>query len=137
MSNRRSAMFDRSRNLAVASAFLLAAGPAFAGQGQPTAVVYGQESEDFRTERVSYADLDLATIENQKLLNSRVSGAVKRVCLYRESKGRVLEGDYHLCSNAAWNGARPQIAQAVARAHDVALNGKSSIAAAAITISVR
>lgn len=129
-------MFDRSRNLAVASAILVAAGPAFAGQGQPV-IVYGEQSENVRTERVSYADLDLATAEDQQILNGRVSGAVKRVCLYRDSIGHMFESNYDNCADGAWDDARPQIAQAVARARDIALNGKSSIAAAAITIRVR
>jgi UrcA family protein len=128
-------MFDCSRNLAVASAILLGAGPAFAGQEQPVNV-YGEQSEDVRTERVSYADLNLALDEHRKLLNGRVSGAVKRVCLYRESVG-VLENSYDICADGAWSEARPQIAQAIARARDIAMNGKSSIAAAAITIQVR
>lgn len=129
-------MFDRSKNLAVASAFLLAAAPAIAGQGQPV-VVYGEQPANVRTERVSYADLNLATAEHQKILSSRVSGAVKRVCLYRESVGRMFESSYDDCADGAWDVANPQIAQAIARARDIALNGKSSIAAAAITISVR
>jgi UrcA family protein len=129
-------MFDRSRNFVVASVFLLAAGPAFAGQGQPV-VVYGEQPANVRTERVSYADLNLATAEHQKILNNRVSSAVKHVCLYRESVGRMFESSYDYCADGAWDVANPQIAQAIARAHEIALNGKSSIAAAAITISVR
>jgi UrcA family protein len=129
-------MFDRSKNLAIASAILLATGPAFAGQGQPV-VVYGEQPANVRTERVSYTDLNLATDDHQKILNSRVSGAVKRVCLYRESIGRMFESSYDSCADGAWDVANPQIGQAIARAHEIALNGKSSIAAAAITIRVR
>ena len=129
-------MFDRSRNLAVASAILLGASPAFAGQDQPVNV-YGEQSESVRTERVSYADLNLATDEHRKLLNGRVSDAVKRVCLYRESLGRMVESSYNICADGAWSEARPQISQAIARARDTAMNGESSIAATAITIRVR
>jgi hypothetical protein len=40
------------------------------------------------------------------------------------------------CDNRAWGEARPQIARAVQRAHDIASTGTSPIAAAAITISL-
>ena len=129
-------MFDRSRNLAVASAILLAAGPAFAGQGQP-AVVYGEESENFRTERVDFSDLDLGTQYGERQLNRRVAATVRNVCLTDFSGSALQAADFYRCSGSAWAGARPQIAQAIARARDIAMNGKSSIAAAAITIRIR
>lgn len=129
-------MFDRSRNLAIASAILLAAGPAFAGQGQP-AVVYGEESDNFRSESVSFDDLNLATATGERSLNRRVAAAVRNVCLDDFTGAALRSNDFYRCSDGAWAGARPQIAQAVARARGIALNGKSSIAAAAITIRVR
>jgi UrcA family protein len=91
--------------------------------------------ENVRTERVSYADLDLALRSHERKLNYRVAGAVKRVCLYEDRNG-LPDSDYYSCANDAWEGAGPQIAQAVARAKEIALTGKSSIAAAAITIGV-
>ena len=129
-------MFDRAKKLAVASTILLAAGPAFAGQGQPV-VVYGEPDENIRTVHVSYADLDLATPKGERQLNGRVSGAVKNVCLFGADGPRLQSGGYYDCAGEAWTSATPQMAQAVARAHELALNGKTSIAAAAITISVR
>lgn len=129
-------MFERATKFALASAILFAAAPALAGQNQPV-VVYGEKSDDVRTERVSYTDLDLATAAHQQILKGRVTGAVKRVCLYRESIGRQFESNYDSCADAAWDSANPQMAQAIARAREIALNGKSSIAAAAITISIR
>jgi UrcA family protein len=100
-------------------------------------VVYGHEEADVRTERVSYADLNLAASAGERKLVRRVSDAVKRVCLYRDGTIGLQSNGYTICADGAWDSANPQIAQAVQRAKDIALTGKSSIAAAAISISVR
>lgn len=117
------------------TASLLAAVAAPASAQERPVVVYAQPQENVRTVRVSYADLDLTQVRQERKLNLRVAGAVKRVCLYEDRSGLQDRG-YYSCADGAWDGARPQIAQAVARAKDIALNGKSSIAMAAITISV-
>lgn len=104
-------------------------------QNQPV-VVYGQQDENVRTVRVSHADLDLATRGGSRTLHLRVSGAVKRVCLYNDGEMGLRDRGYNDCSSGAWAGAKPQIAQAIARDQEIALTGKSSIAATAITISV-
>ena len=132
-------MFDHIiplKKLAIGSAALLAAGPAFAGQGKPV-VVYGEAVENVRTVRVSYADLDLASAKGERELSARVGGAVQQVCLFGVDGPRLQSSGYHECAGEAWTSARPQMANAIARANEIALNGKSSIAAAAITISVR
>ena len=129
-------MFDRSRNLAVASAILLGAAPAYAGQDQP-AVVYGEDSENFRTERVYFGDLDLASQNGERQLNRRVAATVRSVCLTDFTGSALQSAEFDRCADGAWAGARPQIARAVAQARDIAMNGKSSIAAAAITIRIR
>lgn len=108
--------------------------PAAAGQERPV-VVYAQPA-DVRVERVSYADLDLAQGSHVKKLNQRVGGAVKRVCLFENGRSGLQYRGYYSCADDAWDGARPQIAQAVTRAKEIAMTGKSSIAATAITISV-
>lgn len=115
------------------AASLLAA-TAAAGQDKPV-VVYGEPHEDIRTERVSYADLDLSQRAGQGTLNRRVSGAVKRVCLH-DGYGARQDFGYERCADDAWGGARPQIKRAIARAKEIALTGKSSIAATAITIRI-
>ena len=117
------------------TASLLIATAAFAAQNKPV-VVYAEPPENVRTERISYADLDLNQRGHARKLNLRVAGAVKRVCLYEDRTGLQDRG-YYACADSAWDDARPQIAQAVARAREIALTGKSSIAAAAITISAR
>jgi UrcA family protein len=116
------------------TASLLVAASASAAQESPV-VVYG-ESENVRTERVTYADLDLAQSKGAKKLERRVMGAVKRVCLFENSRIGLQDHGYYACAGEAWDGATPQIAQAVARAREIALTGRSSIAATAITISL-
>ena len=119
--------------LSGATASLLFAASAPAAQQKPV-VVYGG-SENTRTEHVSYADLDLTNNKHQKRLNLRVTGAVKRVCLYENSHG-LQDTGYYQCADDAWSSAKPQIAQAVERSKDIALTGHSSIAATAIAINL-
>lgn len=116
------------------TASLLVVASASAAQEGPV-VIYG-EPENIRTERVTYADLDLADFGDQRKLNLRVTGAVKRVCLYENSRHGLQDLGYYNCAGHAWDGAKPQIAQAVQRAKEIAMTGRSSIAATAITINV-
>jgi UrcA family protein len=90
--------------------------------------------EDQLTEVVSYADLDLASADGVKRLNSRVGGAVRHVCSPLD--GRDTIGSYGACKSYAWNGARPQMDLAIQRAQQVAQNGVSAIAPVAILITV-
>jgi UrcA family protein len=115
------------------TASLLLAASASAGQERPV-VIYG-EPENVRTERVTYADLDLAERRDQRKLNLRVTGAVKRVCLF-ENRSGLQDLGYYNCAGHAWDGAKPQIAQAIQRAREIAMTGQSSIAATAIAIRV-
>ncbi len=115
------------------TASLLVAVPASAGQEAPV-VIYG-EPENVRTERVTYADLDLANRRDQRKLNLRVTGAVKRVCLF-ENRSGLQDLGYYNCADGALDEAKPQIAQAVQRATEIAMTGQSSIAATAIAIKV-
>jgi UrcA family protein len=119
------------------TASLLVASSASAAQENPV-VVYGEakQAENVRTERVGYADLNLANNKDQKKLNLRVTGAVRRVCLFETSRPGLQDRGYYNCAGDAWDGARPQIAMAVQRARDIAMTGHSSIAATAITITL-
>ena len=117
--------------LLVAGLFLASA----AGQDKPV-VVYAEPQEGLRTERVSYADLDLAERKGENRLRLRVAGAVKRVCLFENGRSGLQDSGYTRCSGEAWDGANPQIAQAVARAREIALTGHSAIPATAIAIRV-
>lgn len=124
--------------LLVASALVAGFGsmPALAAQSAPV-VVYGQQDENTRTERVSFADLNLANSKDARKLRFRVASAVKRVCLYDQAQMGLRDSSYTRCSSGAWANAKPQIAQAIAREQEIALNGSSSIAAVAITIAAR
>jgi UrcA family protein len=118
----------------VTASLLLTASAASAAQDKPV-VVYGQ-SEDVHSEHVSYADLNLAQRNGAKKLERRVAGAVRRVCFFENSQIGLQARGYYSCADGAWDGASPQIAQAVARAREIALTGHSSIAATAITINI-
>ena len=118
------------------TASLITVSPAIAaGQDKPV-VVYADRQEGLRTERVSYADLNLAERRDQGQLRLRVAGAVKRVCLFENGRPGLQDRGYTRCSTEAWNDANPQIVQAVARAREIALTGRSSIRATAISLSV-
>ena len=88
---------------------------------------------DAPTRRVSYADLNLASLQGEKVLIRRVGGAVTGVC--QEATNGMGYAERGKCYSFAWRGARPQIEQVVQRAREIALTGRSSIAAAAITLS--
>ncbi|HET9810871.1 MAG TPA: UrcA family protein [Sphingomicrobium sp.] len=82
------------------------------------------------TERVAYADLDLASRGGVRMLNARVSGAVGRVCLSADS---VIRAN---CANYAWKDARPQINGAIKRAQQLAATGATSVVPVALSISI-
>ena len=95
--------------------------------------VVAQRQGDIQTERVSYADLDLTSNRGVRKLNARVDGAVSRVCFgfdYIDSDTKAN------CRSYAWNGAKPQIALATKRAHEIASTGFSAIAPVAIRIAL-
>lgn len=96
-------------------------------------VVYG-EPQQVNIEHVPYGDLNLAASADRKTLFGRVGSAVRNVCGF-DAVG--VASDYRACAGLAWKDARPQIDAALAQADRLALNGKSSIAAGAITVSAR
>ena len=118
----------------VTASLLLTASAASAAQDKAV-VVYGA-SDNVRVEYVSYADLDLAQSKGEKKLVWRVGSAIRRVCQFDYGHIGLQDNGYYACANDARDGANPQIAQAVTRAKEIAMTGKSSIAATAITISV-
>ena len=90
--------------------------------------------------RISYADLNLASASGEKRLHNRVGGAVRDLC-NEATGGRdgSMSAFFALqsCGNDAWDQANPQIARAVLRAHQIASTGSTSIAAAAISITIK
>jgi UrcA family protein len=130
-----------AKALSISAAFALtifAPGTPAAGKN-PRIVVIAPPSSEIVVRRVSFADLNLASPAGERSLNSRVSYAVNDLC-YDVTGGddgtlrmkQVLKK----CSGSAWDQARPQMAQAIQRAREIAQTGTSSITAAALTISL-
>lgn len=119
---------------AASTAFVLIVGAAGAATAQqsPSATVIGQRPEDGLSMRVSYRDLNLANAKDERILNRRVGSATHIVC-----EPHFTNIDRAQCVSYAWRGARPQIAMAVQRARELALNGTTSIPLVAIAISGR
>ena len=71
-----------------------------------------QEAEDTRTERVTFAGLDLRSKPGQKILFRRVGVAVHNVCDFDD-----INYDARIsCEDDAWDGSKPQIYRAIERA---------------------
>lgn len=119
-----------------AAAFLSAVIVIQPAAAQERPVVVEGESEAARVAHVKFADLDLATRAGARRLESRVGGAVKRVCLF-DPEVRLQPSDYSECANDSWDRARPQIAQAIARSQALAANGQPATVAATIAVSAR
>lgn len=94
-----------------------------------------QADPDLRTERVSFADLDLASARGAKRLHYRVGKAVKDVCLFDNNRAKLQPTDYYSCADQSWSEARPQIAAVISRAQQLAMSGQPALAATAITVS--
>jgi UrcA family protein len=79
---------------------------------EPPVFVYG-EALDANVERVSFADLDLASARGQARLHHRVGGAIERVCDLDLGRQGLQDRDYYRCADSAWGAAAPQIADAL------------------------
>jgi UrcA family protein len=101
----------------------------------PQAVVVTAHPDDFVTRRISYADLNLAALPGERTLNRRIGYAVTSLC-DEAIGGSTVDFTYKNCTYGAWRDARPQVALAAQRAREIAANGTSLIAAAAISISL-
>ena len=93
---------------------------------EPPVVVYG-EAINARSERIAFADLDLASLDDQKRLHGRVGGAIERVCDLDLGRDGLQDRGYYSCANSAWGAAEPQIAEAIA-------TGKTSLGAAIVVV---
>ena len=118
--------------LVTAASIIITAAPIHARSPEPVTVL-GHRS-DIVTRHVSYADLNLTLAADRSTLKGRVGFAVDDVC--NEAVGYAGRWEFNGCTYAAWTNVRPQMANAVQRAREIALTGKSSIAAAAITINL-
>jgi UrcA family protein len=118
-----------------ATGLLVVATPALGRNGP----VFVTAPHEVVTRHVSYADLNLASAPGERTLERRVGSAVADLC--NEATGGNDGGvQYKLsmisCSGEAWTSAQPQIDRAIQRAREIAATGSSSIAAAALTISL-
>ncbi len=93
---------------------------------EPPVIVYG-EALGANTERVQFADLNLASARDQSRLHNRVGGALERVCGIDLGRDGLQDRGFYSCANAAWGAAAPQIAEAVA-------TGKTSLGAAIVVV---
>ena len=96
--------------------------------------VYAPIDEDRLTERVSYADLNLASTAGQRTLNFRVERASSNVCQPFAGRGLAEWMDFRACRTEALDGAKPQVDLAIQRAMQIAANGTSTIPPVAISI---
>jgi UrcA family protein len=91
------------------------------------------------TRHVSYADLNLASVDGEKRLEHRVSFAIYDLC-DEATGGRNGTMTVNLsigqCGRTAWSQARPQIVRAVARAYEIVRTGTSNLAATAVAITL-
>lgn len=106
--------------------------------GKSSPIFVQAQPEEMVTRHISYADLDLARPAGARALFTRVNSAVNGLC------GQVAASrDVSIltsvatkrCSRTTWDQARPQIDSALMRAREIAMSGRSSIAAAALVIS--
>lgn len=112
--------------MATSIVLALSAGPAAAREN--IVITSPQQTELTRTQRVSFRDLDLATVQGERALTRRVSVAVQDVCFHDGEHPFVL----NTCKRSAWNGARPQMASAIERAREnpgLAMGGSIVVAA--------
>jgi UrcA family protein len=87
-------------------------------------IVYGQRPGT-KLQLVSYRDLNLLYRDHQRVLNQRVGLAVRRVCSFDNGNVPIVDNDYRVCRDDAWGGARPQISNAIIRAHYLARIGRA------------
>lgn len=112
------------------------AAPAQQQRSPITTVVGERPSDEGKSVRVSYRDLNLAAARDERILKNRVGDAARDVC-EPDPTGPIGDHIYADCVSFAWNGARPQVALAVRRAKEISQFGTSSIPLVAIAISVR
>lgn len=88
--------------------------------------VYGDAS-GARTERVAFADLNLASAAGKARLLNRVGAAIERVCDLELGRDGLQDRGYYACADAAGEAAEPQIAEAIA-------SGKTALGAAIMVV---
>ena len=87
------------------------------------------------TDRVATADLNLANADGQRALYRRVSAAAQSVCRPSRYTSLLTPEENLSCFIGAIDEARPQVAQAIQRATELAANGTSAIPAVSLAVS--
>jgi UrcA family protein len=126
-------MFELLKSVRAAALLTIAATAPVMAAEKP--VIVQADISNFRVERVSYAGLDLANARHLKTLNFRVAGAVERVCQRDFGRDGLQDRGYYKCENNAWENARPQIDNAIARASSFAMSGQQTAGALTIAVS--
>jgi UrcA family protein len=127
-------MYENLLRVSLASGMALAliVGMGAAAMAKEVTVIKDRPDDaEVLTERVPYADLNLASAAGERTLIMRVRGAARRICA-----PQMDSHPYINCRGFAWRGAKPQIDRAVARARELASSGTSSIPPVAIVIAI-
>lgn len=93
---------------------------------EPPLIVYG-EALGVQSERIAFADLNLASARDQARLRNRVNGAIERVCDIDLGRDGLQDRGYYGCAEAARGATAPQIAEAIA-------TGKTALGAAILVV---
>lgn len=103
---------------------------------EPAPVVITSPEEPV-VRHIGYTDLDLTSKPGEKMLTARLREAITSLCdeATAENYGGHQEALF-ICSSRAWRQARPQIARAVQRAHEMAITGTSNVAADEVGLSL-
>ena len=89
------------------------------------------QAEETRSVRVSYADLNLASLDGQDKLQGRINYAAKYVCEDGLTTLQLMSDEF-ACRGSAVEGARPAFEAAVAEARR---HGTVTVLGAALTVS--
>jgi UrcA family protein len=85
--------------------------------------------------RVNFADLDLTSRPGQRMLVTRVKGAVSVACKDMLEQPAHPSSDMS-CRIATWRDTRPQVNRAIARSRELALAGHTRVALMGIAVTV-
>lgn len=104
----------------------------------PAGLISRPSGRDLGTRRITYADLDLASVPGERKLNRRVGGAIRSLCSEAARFDGTVEANNLMsqCHGVVWQQARPQIDRAVQRARGVASTRAPLMASAAIVLAV-
>ena len=91
------------------------------------------QAEEMNIERVSYADLNLASGTGQHVLRGRIAGAARDVCVIEDRKDLEIAMATHLCRADAVARAEPAYEAAVAAAR----HGSVTVVGAAVIVSAQ